>query len=101
MNSTLPPTMRVAVELTFVRSCAECRDVASTTATAAIHDQSVTGVRLVPGTKHAHEVKAESGASQHIEATSGASTGTPEGQEQLFVAVPQSDTNGFDPPGRE
>jgi hypothetical protein len=87
--------MRVAVELTFVRDCAECRAAADSLSTAAIHDHSVTSIRLIPGSKHAHAVKDGSGVQQYVGKPSDASTGMPEGQKQLFTPVPQSDTNGF------
>ena len=78
------PTMRVAVELIFVRSCAECRAVAERTAVAAISDTSVTVFRAVPGSRHAHHVAEE----------------VPPQTDRLFEPVPQSDVNGFDPEGR-
>lgn len=85
------PTMRVAVELSFVRSCVDCRAIAERTAIAAIHDTSVTAFRAVPGTKHAHIVEAKSGVVEHLESSD---------QNPLFESLPQSDTNGFDPEER-
>ena len=94
------PTMRVAVELTYVRACAECRMVAERTAVAAIHDTSVTAFRAVPGTKHAHIVEAKSGIVPHLQSGADAAKEAPDGQNRLFEPLPQSDTNGFDPEGR-
>lgn len=91
------PTMRVAVELSYVRACQECRAIAERTAIAAIHDGSVTAFRAVPGNKHAHVAVGESGVVQHLDSGADASTEQP----ALFEAIPQSDTNGFDPKGRD
>lgn len=89
-SNPLPPTMRIAVELGFVRSCPECRAAAERAAVAAINDPSVTGFRAVPGAKHAHEV---------VEGR--ASFAPPDTSPGLFFdPTPHSDTNGFDPPGR-
>jgi len=96
----LPPTMRVAVELVFVRTCPDCRAIAERTAVAAISDASVTGLKLIPGTKHAHVVVDESGASQHTGKASDAPTSDSAAQNILFDAMPHSDTNGFDSQGR-
>ena len=78
------PTMRVAVELVFVRSCAECRAVAERTAVSAIGDASVTVFRAIPGNRHAHHMPED----------------LPPQTDRLFEPIPQSDTNGFDPQGR-
>jgi len=94
------PTMRVAVELGYVRACQECRSIAERAAVAAIHDTSVTAFRAVPGAKHAHAVHNESGVSQHLEGGSGAATSALDGQDRLFEVMPRSDTNGFDHEGR-
>ncbi|HEY0339904.1 MAG TPA: hypothetical protein VGC34_03785 [Steroidobacteraceae bacterium] len=91
-NTSAVPTMRVAVELTYVRSCAECRAVAERTAVAAIHDASVTAFRAVPGARHAHAAEAQL-PQPNV-------TVSMEGQPALFEPIPQSDTNGFDPKGR-
>lgn len=50
---TTPATMRVAVEVAYVRACQECRRLVEQTAQAAIVDASVTSLRLVPSSKHA------------------------------------------------
>ena len=94
------PTMRVAVELGYVRACQECRSIAERAAVAAIHDTSVTAFRAVPGAKHAHAVHNESGVSQHLEGGGDASTAALDGQNRLFEPTPQSDVNGFDPANR-
>ena len=86
------PTMRVAVELSYVRACADCRAVAERTAIAAIHDPSVTAFRAVPGSKHAHAATEPNPEPTPIE---------PSNETLLFESIPQSDTNGFDPQERE
>lgn len=83
------PTMRVSVELVFVRCCVECRGIAERASIAAISDPSVTVFRLIPGKRHAHEID-----------ESNAPIGDQPQTDRLFDAIPHSDTNGFDPKGR-
>lgn len=85
------PTMRVAVELTYVRCCEECRGIAERAAVAAIHDASVTAFRAVPGTKHAHPPRGDESLPKNLGGS---------GPDQMFIGIPTSDTNGFDPQGR-
>jgi hypothetical protein len=102
MNPSTPlsPTLRVVVELTFKRDCESCRIIARDHAIAAISDHSVTAIRLVPGSKHAHAVEADSEASEHLGTGGGAASGHSDGTNMLFE-LPRSDTNGFDPEGRD
>lgn len=86
------PTMRVAVELSYVRACADCRGIAERTAIAAIHDTSVTAFRAVPGSKHAHATEQATPEPTPIDRSNEA---------LLFEHIPHSDTNGFDPEGRD
>jgi hypothetical protein len=78
------PTMSLAVQLVFVRSCGECRRAAQRFAHAAVDDPSVTSICIVPGTKHAH---AENPGDPQLPIT--------EGTGRLFEES-RSDTNGFD-----
>lgn len=94
---TPPATLRVAVELVYVRSCQECVTLAEQTAVAGIRDKQVTALRLIPGSKHACGAVE---APKQALPPSGASTGPLPGQEALFAPMPVSDTNGFDPEGR-
>ncbi len=88
----VPPTMRVQVELGFVQSCPDCRAISAKIAQSCIGDPTVSGFRLVPGRKHAHDV---------VDAT-GTLTGafalehTPE---EIAAAAQElvSDTNGSAP----
>jgi hypothetical protein len=79
------PTMSVAVQIVFVRSCDECRCAAQRLAHAAIDDPSVTSIRIVAGGKHAH---AENPGDPPLPITAG--TG------RLFEES-RSAVNGFDP----
>jgi hypothetical protein len=78
------PTMSVAVQIVFVRSCDECRRAAQRLAQAAIDDSSVTSIRIVAGRKHAH---AENPGDSPPPIT--------DGPGRLFVES-RSATNGFD-----
>ena len=55
-DPNLPPTMRVAVEVGYVQTCPDCRRIVQELAAGCISDPTVTGFKLVPGRKHAHEV---------------------------------------------
>ena len=79
-----PPTLRVQIELGFVRGCAACETIANTYAAAAVSDTQVTSFRAMPGGKHACGAVAQSGAAAPARALTGASTGPLEGQEALF-----------------
>jgi hypothetical protein len=84
-DPNLPPTMRVAVEVGYVQTCPDCRRIVQELAAGCISDPTVTGFKLVPGRKHAHEVT--TGQSALVGLTTVASE----------PSQPISDTNGDDP----
>jgi hypothetical protein len=81
------PTMSVAVQIVFVRSCGECRRAAQRLAHAAIDDPSVTSIRIIAGRRHAH---AENPGEPPMPIP------VTDGSGRLFEDS-RSDTNGFDP----
>lgn len=79
-----PPTLRVQAELGYVRSCADCRTIANSTAASAAADPQVTSFRLVPGRKHACGRADEAPEGKPPSAPSGALTRPLEGQTPMF-----------------
>ncbi len=84
-DPALPPTMRVAVEVGYVQTCPDCRRIVAELAQGCIADPTVTGFRLTPGRKHAHEV------TEGAQSLPGLTTG------ESAAAIPVSDTNGNAP----
>jgi len=104
--------MRVAVELGFVQTCPDCRRIASEFAASCVSDATVTGFRLVPGRKHAHDVADGATAlpgltAVPIQGVSDTNGDDPDevlatmfADDPLLNAPASSGLNGFDPEGR-
>lgn len=87
--STTPPTLKVAITLGYVRSCADCCAIARTVSAAALEDPQVTNFQAVPGQKHACGREDAPKGSPKL---GGGNTGPLEGQEALFAHAPDSTT---------
>lgn len=92
----IPPTMRVSAEVTYVRSCPDCRDIVSKLALTCIGDPSVTSFRLIPGKRHAHDV---ADGTQALEGLTDAPTGQRGAVDDDLeeTEMPISDENGYHP----
>ncbi len=92
----IPPTMRVSAEVTYVRSCPDCRDIVSNLALTCISDPSVTSFRLVPGKRHAHDIADGSEALAGLtDATAGQLAAA--GDNLEMTELKASDANGLHP----
>jgi hypothetical protein len=88
--------MRVSAEVTYVRSCPDCRDIVSNLALTCISDPSVTSFRLVPGKRHAHDIADGSEALAGLtDATAGQLAAA--GDNLEMTELKASDANGLHP----